>query len=314
MRRWVIALIALITAVAIIYLGTFALIYLSQPIEGYINIKHLSIPKENSELEKAITHITYPEIMEAINSGEKYFSMDITIEDYKKISALLRKGRYVEINGSYYKISSSAFVGVKEINESFKSSIPQQMLQQTPQQTPQRIPKLNETELKKYRPLNLSIYYWQLDNEVERTRGYRENDAYTAAATLEEIKAVEELINAKGEIFRFDNATFQIFLKARLRYEFYLNPNECVPAEKVEEFPLLEKGLKEAEKEFKRLEAGGANETRKEGKISVEIGEVRVKMSVKDMDRIFTELGSHVRSCVKYNGSLYSLTFAKPMG
>jgi len=288
--------LALVLAAAIVYFGAFALIHLSQPKEGYIHIEHISLSEENPELKKAIA---YPEITEAINSGMTYFSMDIPVEDYERISVLLTKGSDVVINGRYHRIRSSAFVELREVENPI-------------QKRTQQIPELNETELRRYRPINLTIHNWQLDNEVERTRGYRENDVYSTSATLEEIKAIKKLIEERGEIFRFRNASFQLLLKAKLGYKLYLDPSKCVSAEKLEKFPLLEKGLKEAEKGFRRLKTTKGYETGEEGKVSVEGGKVRVKIGVNDLDRISAEIGSPA-TCVKYNGSFYSLTLIKPM-
>ncbi len=282
------AIILVVAVLLLAYFGIFAMIFLSQG-KGYLVVKPVTLPPVNSELVEKIEK--FPSVMDAIESRKRHFSMDIPIVDYKELFSALENGSYIKIDETYYHITVSAFAGVERLTEpSNKTSV-----------------NLTSAELKEFRPLNLSLYYWRIEKDES------EENVFFAKASFSEVLAIEKLIEEKGDILKYGDDYFRIFLKARLGFEEFLKPENCIILDKrVDNFPLFKKGLYEAEKESKRLK-GGVYEFRRIDNIgSVEGGVVRIRMAVSEMDKIVDTFGYF--ECARYNNSLFRVVLAKPMG
>ncbi len=291
-RKIFLIIIFVVAGLLLAYFGIFAMTLLSQG-EGYLVVEPVTLPPVNSKLMEKIEE--FSSVMDAIESGKRHFSMEIPIEDYKELLNVMDNGSYIKIDETYYHITISAFAGVERLAEpSNKTSV-----------------NLTSTELKEFRPLNLSLYYWRIEKDES------EENVFFAKASFSEVLAIEKLIEEKGDILKYGGDYFRIFLKARLGFEEFLKPENCIILDKrVDNFPLFKKGLYEAEKESKRLKAGEVYEFRRIDNIgSVEGGGggvVRIRMAVSEIDDIIDTFGYF--ECVRYNDGLFRVALIKPMG
>lgn len=287
-RRKILLAIALATVVFLLaYIGIFAITLLSQA-EGYLVVEPVTLPPTNSKLMEKIEE--FPSVRDAI--GRKpYFSTEIPIEDYEEMLEVLKNGSCVKVDGTYYHFTISAFTGIKELNRTEISNLSD-------------LTPVTYEELKNFRPLNLSLYYWKIRDVGE--------SVFTVEANLTEIQAVQKLIEEKGDILEYEGNYFRIFLKARLGFEASIELDKCISLDgKLDNFPLLKRGLIEAEKESRRLREG-KHELRKIDNIGeVEAGRVRIRMAVSEMNRIADTFGYF--DCVRYNNSFFRIVLAKPM-
>jgi hypothetical protein len=244
---------------------------------GYLVIEPVTLPSTNNKLAEKIKE--FPSLIDAIKSGKEYFGIDISIEDYKELFWEVRNGSYIKIDGTYYHVSALAFAGVEELNQS------------------NGIQNLN-TELQKFRPINLSLHSWKIEKDED-------GKVFYAEAGFNEVLAIEELIK-EGNVLEYENRHFRTFLKARVAFNIFLDPERCIQLDgKIDNFPLLKKGLEEAEKI--KLNAY-------EGEIdnigSVEAGGVKIRIAVGEMNRIANNFGYF--ECVRYNNSFFRVVLAKP--
>lgn len=194
--------------------------------------------------------------------------MDVSLKDYEELRKLLKNGNYVKLNSSYYYVDLVTIIGVKKLDK-----------------TPESFVSITSDELEKYPTLNLSLYY----AEIEGSEG--ENNFFTAEAEFEEVLAISELIQKRGNILEYGGNYYEIFIRTKVLFREFLNPANCVLVgeEELKDFPALKNGLKEAEKTGKSI----------------------VRVPVSEIDKCVDVFG--VMECVYYNGSYYRLTFAKPM-
>ncbi len=143
---------------------------------------------------------------------------------------------------------------------------------------------ITSDELEKYPTLNLSFYYTRIE-EIES-----EGNFFTAEAEFEEVLAISELIQKRGNILEYGGNYYEVFIRTKVVFREFLNPANCVlVGEELKDFPALKNGLKEAEKTGKSI----------------------VHVPVSEIEKCVDMFG--VVECVYYNGSYYRLTFAKPM-
>jgi hypothetical protein len=216
-RKWAILGFVLLTVISLIFITC-------KPSFGYLRVEKIHLPSENTELTKKVSD--YP-VSEIVNSSEVGFSMDISLKDYEELEKLLKNGNCIKLNGSYYYVDLTAFVGVRKLD-----------------QAPASFVNLTPEELGKYSSLNLSLYHAKIEG------GEDEDDSFTAESEFEEVLAISELIQKRGKILEYGGNYYEIFFRTRVVFREFLNPASCVLVgeEELKGFPALKRGLKEAEK------------------------------------------------------------------